>query len=387
LNEIRNYCRLYRERRKIITRKAAFLSEGNLKGEGRKLLSFINNDYLGLATHPEVIEALQKGANLYGVGSSASNLLGGYYNIHQKLEEELAEFLGYEKVLLFSTGYMANIAVLTTLIGKEDCIFEDRLNHASLIDAARFSRAKCIRYLHNDMEFLNNKLLNNFEGNRWIVSDGVFSMEGDIANIPELCNLAKKFECQLVIDDAHGIGVLGKKGQGSLEHLSLSADDVPILIGTFGKAFGTTGAFVASNSIIIETILQFARGYTCTTSLSPAIANATLASLHLIKQENWRREHLNILIQRFRKGAVALGLPVLNSLTPIQSIILKDVSFAFQITEKLKKQDIWVGCVRPPTVPVDTSRLRINLNVHHTIEDIDCLLEKLENVWQMQRIR
>lgn len=368
---------LYRSRNSISERSNAKWMCNN-----QTFLSFMNNDYLGLAKHPEVIHALLEGTAHYGVGSSASQLLGGYYAIHEKLEEKLAEFLGFERTLIFSSGFMANLAVLTTLIHKNNCVFEDRLNHASLIDGVRYSKAAVKRYNRNNIVQLEKRILQTNSAVKWIVSEGLFSMDGDIAPLPQLFHLAKIHKCQILIDDAHGIGVLGKNGRGSMEHFQLPIEELSVLVGTFGKAFGTMGAFVACSHILIETLLQFARSFIYTTALPPSIASATYKSLQLIQTESWRREHLQLLIQYFKKSAEDLNLPLSPSITPIQTLIIGNTEKTLEVTELLKNKGILVGCIRPPTIPPNTSRLRINLNVHHTKHDVDFLLESLSTIWE-----
>ncbi len=348
----------------------------------RKILSFMNNDYLGLANHPEVIHTFQKNAAYYGLGSSASQLLGGYYIEHQRLEEKLAEFLGLERALIFSSGYMANLSVLTTLINNQDCAFEDRLNHASLIDGVRYSNAQVKRYRRNNLLMLEKRIAQTYAKNKWIITEGVFGMDGDVAPLPQLFHLAQSYDCQLLIDDAHGIGVLGKSGRGSIEHYQLPIKNASIVVGTFGKAFGTMGAFVAGHHVMIEALMQFGRGFIYTTALPPAIASATCTSLRLIQTENWRRENLQFLIQYFKKNAYDLNLPLLPSITPIQTLIIGNTINTLKITELLKEKGVLVGCVRPPTIPPNTSRLRINLNVNHTQHDVDFLLESLSTLWK-----
>lgn len=368
---------LYRARDSISERKDAIWTCNN-----QIFLSFMNNDYLGLAKHPDVIHAFQEGAAHYGVGSSASQLLGGYYETHKKLEDGLSRFLGTERTLIFSSGYMANLAVLTSLINKHDCVFEDRLNHASLIDGVRYSGAQVKRYRRHYLLDLEQKIVQTHSNNKWIVTEGVFSMDGEIAPIPQLFNLAKKHDTQLLIDDAHGIGILGKDGRGSIEHHGILIRDNTILVGTFGKAFGTMGAFVTGNQILIESCIQFARGFIYTTALPPAIASATYKSLQLIQTEPWRREYLQSLIHHFKKYAEDLNLPLLPSLTPIQTLIIGNPEKTLELTAYLREKGILVGCIRPPTVPPNTSRLRINLNVHHTRHDVDFLLESLSILWK-----
>ncbi len=276
---------------------------------------------------------------------------------------------------------MANFAVLTTLLNDKDCIFGDRLNHASVIDGSRYSKAQFKRYRRNDISALEKNIMRINAQNKWIVSEGVFSMDGEIAPLPQLFNLVKKYQCKLIIDDAHGLGVLGEGGRGSIKYYQLPVKNVSILIGTFGKSFGTMGAFVAGNGLLIETLIQFARGYIYTTALPPAIASATYTSLRLIQEENWRREHLRLLIKGFHQGSQDLNLPISPSITPIQTIIVGDTKKTLEVAQWLKQKGILVGCIRPPTVPHNTARLRINLTVHHTKHDVDFLLETLSKIW------
>lgn len=344
-------------------------------------LSFSGNNYLGLANHPDVISAYKKGADQYGVGACASGLLGGYSYAHQALEEELAEFLGYEDVLLFSTGYMANIGVLTALYGEEsDHIFMDRLNHASLIDGCRYSGARFERYQHRNISDLKLRLSKSTAQNKLICSDSLFSMDGDLAKISELVDVARQSQSLLMIDDAHGVGTLGNQGRGALSYFNLKATDVQILVGTLSKAFGTFGAFVAGEKVIIESLIQFARSYIYTTALPSSIVEATRASLKLIQQEDWRRDHLSVLIKRFQKGAAEMNLHVLTSNTPIQILIIGKSEQANQVAISLKQLGIIVDLIRPPTVPNNTARLRIGLTANHTEEQVDILLEALNKV-------
>lgn len=346
---------------------------------GKQLLSFISNDYLGLANHPKIIAAYQQGADKYGVGSGASPILGGYCYSHQALEEELAEFINYPKVLLFSSGYAANTGAITALFDENDHIFADRLNHASLIDGCLFCKAKFERYQHLNLQDLQKKLEASNFANKLICSDGVFSMDGDIAPAKDLADLAKQTNSILMLDDAHGIGTVGKEGRGSLAQYNLTSNDIHILVGTLSKAFGTFGAFVASNELIIENLLQFARNYTYSTSLPPAIAEASRTSLKIVQQENWRRDHLQELINYFKKNALQIGLSITNSHTPIQPIMINPES-GQKIYQSLQEQGILVGFIRPPTVPKNTTRLRVNLTVNHTVEQIDFLLCTLEKI-------
>lgn len=344
---------------------------------GKTLLNFCSNDYLGLANHPQIIKAFQQAANHYGVGSGAAHLINGHSRLHQQLEEALAAFTGRERVLLFSTGYMANLAVANALMDKDDIIFQDRLNHASLIDGALMSEAKLIRYAHNDIKHLSQRIQSNPSSDAMIMTDGVFSMDGDVAPLRELAEIAQEQQLWLMVDDAHGFGVLGKTGGGLVEQLNLTQTDVPILMGTLGKAFGTAGAFVAGSQDLIEYLIQVARPFIYTTAQPPAIAGATLASLELVKTEHWRREHLQQLIQYFRQGATQLGLQLMDSNTPIQPILIGDSAKALQISQRLQELGLLVIAIRPPTVPANTARLRITFSASHTLEQVDQLLTGL----------
>jgi 8-amino-7-oxononanoate synthase len=355
--------------------------------DGKPCLAFCSNDYLGLANHPEVIDAFQRAAGEYGVGSSASHLVCGHTALHHQLEEALAEFTGRPRALLFSTGYMANLGVATALLGKTDFIFEDKLNHASLLDGGLLSGARFQRFLHNDVASLEQRLARADSGRKLIAVDGVFSMDGDCAPLPELAALATRHDAWLMVDDAHGFGVLGARGVGCAEHFDLDATQLPILMGTLGKAIGTFGAFVAGSEALIETLVQFARPYIYTTALPPAVAAATLQSLALVAREGWRREHLRDLIQRFRGGAEQLGLQLCPSATAIQPLLIGDAGAALRWSSQLAERGILVGAIRPPTVPANSSRLRITLSAAHTPEQVDLLLAALSDIkkWDIAR--
>jgi 8-amino-7-oxononanoate synthase len=350
--------------------------------DGRELLAFCSNDYLGLASHPEVIRALQQGAEKWGVGGGASHLVIGHSTPHHELEEALAEFTGRPRALLFSTGYMANLAAVTALVGQGDTVLEDRINHASLLDAGLLSGARFSRYLHNDPVSLASRL-EKAAGNTLVVTDGVFSMDGDLADLPALCAEAKSKRAWLMVDDAHGFGTLGASGGGIVEHFGLGLDDVQVLVGTMGKAFGTAGAFVAGSEEMIETLIQFSRPYIYTTSQPPALACATLKSLELLRTEHWRREHLNRLIARFRQGAAEIGLQLMDSPTPIQPILIGESARALQLSELLKARGLLVGAIRPPTVPAGSARLRVTLSAAHSDAQLELLLEALAECWPL----
>lgn len=349
--------------------------------DGQRLLAFCSNDYLGLASHPEVIRALREGAERWGVGGGASHLVIGHSGPHHQLEEALAEFTGRPRALLFSTGYMANLAAVTALVGRGDTVLQDRLNHASLLDAGLLSGARFSRYLHNDAASLAARL-DKAEGDTLVVSDGVFSMDGDLADLPALSAAARARDAWLMVDDAHGFGVLGASGGGCVEHFGLGMSEVPVLVGTLGKAFGTAGAFVAGSEELIETLIQFARPYIYTTSQPPAVACATLQSLRLLREEGWRREHLQRLIARFREGATALGLTLMDSPTPIQPLLVGDSGRAMRLSARLRERGLLVGAIRPPTVPAGTARLRITLTAAHDEAQVDRLLESLALAWR-----
>lgn len=347
--------------------------------DGERLLSFCSNDYLGLANHPQVVAAFKTAAERYGVGAGASHLVSGHSAAHHALEEELADFVQAPRALLFSTGYMANLGLLGGLVGRHDRVFEDRMNHASLIDAARATRATVRRYAHADVDALGRLLRADTRPARaWIVTDGVFSMDGDLAPLSALRALARTHDACLVVDDAHGLGVLGASGRGSFAQAGETLDERAVLMGTLGKAFGTFGAFVAGHPVIIEALIQYARTYIYTTALPPALAEATRASLRLLKEEDWRRRRLAEHVARFREGAAALGLPLLPSDTPIQPLVLGRPETALAASCFLRARGILVTAIRPPTVPREASRLRITFSAAHEAAHVDRLLEALQ---------
>ena len=350
--------------------------------DGKPLLAFCNNDYMGLANHPEVIAAWQAGAERWGVGGGASHLVIGHSTPHHALEEALAEFTGRPRALLFSNGYMANLGTVTALVGQGDTVLEDRLNHASLLDAGLLSGARFSRYLHNDCDSLASRL-DKAVGDTLIVTDGVFSMDGDVADLPALAKAAKAKNAWLMVDDAHGFGPLGANGAGIVEHFGLGIDDVPVLIGTLGKSFGTAGAFVAGSEELIETLIQFARPYIYTTSQPPALACATLKSLELLRTEHWRREHLAALIKQFRAGAQALGLELMDSFTPIQPILIGDSGRALRLSQLLRERGVMVTAIRPPTVPAGSARLRVTLSAAHSEAQVQLLLQALAQCYPL----
>ena len=348
--------------------------------DGARYLSFCSNDYLGLANHPQIVAAFKEGADKYGVGSGASHLVTGHQRPHHALEEALAEFTDRPRALLFSTGYMANLGTVAALAGRGDTVSEDRLNHASLLDAGLLSGARLHRYPHGDTTALQQYLTENAEHPSLIVTDGVFSMDGDLAPLPQLAAIAQRHSAWLMVDDAHGLGVMGATGRGTLEHFGMDHRSAPILIGTLGKAFGTFGAFVAGGEELTEYLIQRARPYIYTTALPPAVAHATLTSLRLVQEEAWRREHLRALIARFRRGAEQLGVNLMPSETPIQPLLVGSSEKALALSAALRRRDIYVTAIRPPTVPKDTARLRITFSAAHSEKHADQLLAALEAV-------
>lgn len=349
-------------------------------------LNFCSNDYLGLARDPRVAASMGEAAGRLGAGSGASHLISGHGVEHETLEQELAEFTGRERALVFSTGYMANIGVLGALADRRDLLIADELNHASLIDAARLVRSASNHWFAHGDAAAAASLLQSLQAGTtddrgvFLITDGVFSMDGDLAPLPALAALAKQHQGWLVVDDAHGLGVIGATGRGSCEVFGLGARDVPILIGTFGKAFGTFGAFVAGDADTIELLIQRARTYIYTTALPPAVAAATRTALDIVRRESWRREHLQALVHRFRDGAKGRGIVLENSTTPIQPMILGTAEAALDASARLSAAGFRVTAIRPPTVPEGTARLRITLSAAHTEAQVDALLVALDQV-------
>ena len=343
--------------------------------------AFCSNDYLGLANHPALIQALHDTAQEYGVGGGSSHLVCGHLTPHQQLEDALADWLGYERVMLFSTGYMANLGVISALAGKGRPVIQDKLNHASLIDGALLAQATMRRYLHGDVASAE-KLLSRSTDSGLLITDGVFSMDGDVAPLSELSNLAIKHDWMFMVDDAHGLGCLGEDGRGCLSLAGLDAERLPILVGTFGKAFGTAGAFVATSHDYADYLTQFARPYIYTTAMSPAMAGATLASLRIIQSSEGqeRRDRLSAHIAYFRQRMQSLPVVLMASETAIQPILMGDSKTALQISERLKSLGVWCTAIRPPTVPVGSARLRITLSAAHSDADLVLLCDSLEHV-------
>ncbi len=351
---------------------------------GREYLAFCSNDYLGLASHPQLIQSACEGAQRYGVGAGASHLINGHSLAHHELEEMLAGFTGFPKALFFSTGYMANMGVVTALMGRGDAIFADKLNHASLNDAALLSRAKLIRFPHLDLNVLEQRLTVSKARRKLVITDAVFSMDGDIAPIQQLLALCEQHQAMLLLDDAHGFGVLGKQGRGCLsasDDIDLHSPNI-IYMATLGKAAGVFGAFVAAQSEVIETLIQTARSYIYTTATPPLLSHALLTSLKLIAQDEWRREKLVQHIAQLKQGLQSLPWELSPSMTPIQPLLIGESGAAVRISHALREQGILVPAIRPPTVPQGTARLRITLSAAHHQEDIERLTTALKKLAQ-----
>ena len=368
---------LYRKRSIVSSAQAVRLTIN-----GQSLLSFSSNDYLGLANHPDIKKAFINATEHYGVGSGSAHLITGHSQLHHECELRLAEFTGRDRALLFSNGYMANLAIASALVGRHDIIHQDKLNHASLIDAAKISGAKLKRYQHNDLAHLESQVGfcqvdNNTSVRQLIMTDGVFSMDGDCADLNKISQITSQSNSCCMVDDAHGFGVLGATGAGLLEQCGLGQQQVPILMATLGKAIGTSGAFVAGSEALIETLIQQARPYIYTTASPPAIAAATICSLNIVKRDNWRREKLQELIVYFKQRMKHTKFELMPSATAIQPIMIGGNNHALSLSEKLLQSGIQVNAIRPPTVPVGSARLRITLSASHEKADIDQLIKAL----------
>ena len=344
--------------------------------DGRDYVAFCSNDYLGLASHPRLIEAARQGAARYGVGAGASHLILGHSMAHNDLENRLAAFAGFPRALLFSTGYLANIGAVTALVGREDAVFADRLNHASLNDAVLLSRAAFKRYPHLDLASLERLLAGSTARRRLIVTDAVFSMDGDIAPVPELVALAERYDAWLLLDDAHGFGVLGAEGRGTLAHFNVNSPRV-IYMATLGKAAGVSGAFIAGEAEVVETLVQRARAYVYTTATPPLLAHALLESLELVRREEWRRDRLRELVRQLKARLQVRRWRLEPSDTAIQPLIIGANAEAVAVAEALARGGLLVPAIRPPTVPVGTARLRISLSAAHVPDDVERLAAAL----------
>ncbi len=345
--------------------------------DGKRLLNFASNDYLGLSQHPALRDALIGAAAKWGVGATAAHLLGGHREEHAKLEDALARWTGRERALLFSDGWMANLGVVAALAGDGDLCVQDKLNHASLLDAARLAGCELKRYPHADIDGVRRQLASHPDAAALVASDGVFSMDGDVAPLRDLARVCAAERATLMIDDAHGLGVLGDEGAGSVAEAGLSQNEVPILMATLGKALGVAGAFVAGSAALVDALVQSARTFIYTTAMPPALAAAARAAIDIARFEGWRRDRLARLITHFRGGAIANGFELMNSRTPIQPLVIGASEQALAIAAKLETAGFYVPAIRPPTVPDGKARLRITLTALHSESDIERLLAAL----------
>lgn len=345
--------------------------------DGQRLVDFASNDYLGLARHPRLVEALVRAARADGVGAGAAHLLGGHRDEHSRLEECLARWTGRERALLFSTGWMANLGAIGGLLGAGDLCVQDKLNHASLLDAARLAGCTLKRYVHADGASATRQLDTHPDAAALLVTDGVFSMDGDIAPLGQLATLCKTQGATLMVDDAHGLGVLGPDGAGSVAQAALTQHDVPVLMGTLGKALGTFGAFVAGSATLIDGLVQTARSFIYTTAMPPALAAATGTAIDIARFEGWRRDRLGHLIAHFRHGAASRGIALMDSGTSIQPVPVGASATALAVSARLADAGFFVPAVRPPTVPHGQARLRLTLSALHEESDVEQLLDAL----------
>jgi 8-amino-7-oxononanoate synthase len=348
---------------------------GRRRFEGRTLVDFGSNDYLGLASDPRVIEATREGARIWGVGAGAAHLLGGHTRVHEAAQEAIADWTGRESALLFGCGYLANLGIAQALVGTGDTLVEDKLNHASLIDAARISGARLLRYAHADCGAASRRL-ETLEGSALLCTDSVFSMDGDVADLPALARICEANAAALWVDDAHGIGVLGASGAGAAVAAGLGQAEVPVYMATLGKALGVSGACVAGERRLIEGLVQFARTFVYTTASPPALAHALIASIAIARSEGWRRQHLSALGTRLRAGLASLGYES-RSATPIVPVVVGCAQRAIEISAALFERGFWVPAIRPPTVPDGTARLRVSLCAAHELSDVERLLDVL----------
>lgn len=344
--------------------------------DGRRYAAFCSNDYLGLAGDPRLIAAAQAGAARYGVGSGASHLVLGHSSAHEALESALAAFVRQPRALLFSTGYMANLGIVTALAGRDAAVFADKLNHASLNDAALLSRASFRRYPHADVDALERLLARTRARRKLVITDAVFSMDGDVAPLQDLLALCERHDAWLVVDDAHGFGVLGPQGRGTLAHLGLGSPRI-VYMATLGKAAGVYGAFVAAAPEVVETLVNRARTYVYTTAPPPLLAHTLIAALEIVAGEQWRRDHLARLVGVLRAGLKPGAWRVLESTTAIQPVMVGDNRKALELTGRLAERGLLVPAIRPPTVPPGTARLRVTLSAAHELADVERLAQAL----------
>jgi len=378
--EIENSFSQRKQQNRWRTRKRVQSAMGrSLNIDGQSMLNFCSNDYLALANHPTLKAASIEAIETYGTGSGASHLVCGHQDLHHQLELDLAEMLGCEQAIVFSTGYMANLAVPQTFLGRNDLLLEDKLNHASLLDAGSIRAVKMKRYPHLDVDAVE-KLLTDSDANRkMVLTDGTFSMDGDVAPVKQLAQLCGDHNAMLVVDDAHGFGVLGEHGGGLLQAEGISVGKNVLMVGTLGKSAGSFGAFIAGDSPYIQSLVQFARTYIYTTSLPPAVAAASIAAIKITQSEPSRRERLKSSIERFRKEATEAGLPLMPSHTAIQPIVLGSEEKALAADALLRENGILAIAIRPPTVPAGSARIRLTFRADHTDDDMDRLLAVLKS--------
>jgi 8-amino-7-oxononanoate synthase len=364
---------LYRERRSINSAQGALIEI-----DGKQVLNFSSNDYLGFANNSELKDCMIDAINKYGIGSASSQLIVGHLTPHKNLEEKLSKFLKRDAALVFPTGYQANLAIASTLIDSNTVILQDKLNHASLIDSAMLSKGKLVRYRHNDIDHLKNLLEKHKQNNLVVMTDGVFSMDGDYAPVMEIAVLCKTYNALLIVDDAHGIGVLGNTGAGLLEELKLNQQQVPLLIGTFGKSFGASGAFISGSDLHVDAFIQKARTYIYTTALLPSVAATMINAIDLVIRGKHLRKNIQELVVYYKKQIKNENLNVSESMSHIQPLIIGNANKALAISKSLYEKNMLVTAIRPPTVPKDTSRLRISINATHTTNQIDRLVNAIK---------
>jgi 8-amino-7-oxononanoate synthase len=366
------------------TRRVVEAKNGpRLQVDGHSLLSFASNDYLGLTQHPALIAAAQEAAARYGVGSTASPLVCGHEAPHEALEAELAAFVGRARALYFGAGYLANVGLVPALVGRGDAVFSDALNHACLIDGVRLSRAEAHVYPHVDLGALAAQLAGSSARCKLVVTDAVFSMDGNIAPLAELLALCERHDALLMVDDAHGFGVLGPGGRGSAALAGIAASPRLVYMATLGKALGCAGAFVAGEASTVEWILQRARTYIFATAVPAMVAAAVSAGLKVVADEPWRQQHLQRLIAQLRAGMADLPWRLLESDTAIQPVIVGDNTRALRLADALRERGLWVPAIRPPTVPEGTARLRISLSAAHSEADVAKLLDALATLREL----
>lgn len=364
---------LYRERKIINSAQGV-----QIEIEGQQYLNFSSNDYLGFANNEELKVCMIAAIDKYGIGAASSQLIVGHLTPHKLLEEKLSQFLNRDAALIFPTGYQANLAIASVLIDSNTVVLQDKLNHASLIDSALLSKGKLVRYRHNDVENLKTLLEHYKKNNLVVMTDGVFSMDGDYALLREIAELTKTYNALLIVDDAHGLGVLGKRGAGLLEELNLDQQQVPIIIGTFGKSFGASGAFVSGSKLHIEAFIQKARTYIYTTALLPSIAATMTRAIDLVLEGDNLRKNINDLVLHYKKQTAGSGLNIGESMSHIQPLIIGKATQALAASKELYENKILVTAIRPPTVPKNTSRLRISITAKHTKDQIDLLVASLK---------